>query len=181
MKCCWSPRRARLPPSTANSFTFAFPVAASASTSSPMTPNCSPAASPIRTNARPLSNCKPSAMAWPSSVSSATERLEEKTAAASGGRFRTPCARRRRRCGQTRLSPVQRLAQVVEDVRRWLGERLSLEQKETVAEKTANRVGQAGRKDCARRQGNARSKAAPGDAHTASSNIQQRRSGGMHI
>jgi len=36
----------------------------------------------------------------------------------------------------TRLAPVQRLAQVVEDVRRWLGERLGIEQTEVVAEKT---------------------------------------------
>jgi hypothetical protein len=35
----------------------------------------------------------------------------------------------------TRLAPVQRLAQVVEDVRRWLGERLGTEQTEAAAEK----------------------------------------------
>jgi hypothetical protein len=35
----------------------------------------------------------------------------------------------------TRLSPVQRLAQVVEEIARWLGERFSIEPKETAAEK----------------------------------------------
>jgi conjugative relaxase-like TrwC/TraI family protein len=35
----------------------------------------------------------------------------------------------------TRLSPVQRLAQVVEEIARWLGERFSVEPKETVAKK----------------------------------------------
>jgi hypothetical protein len=35
----------------------------------------------------------------------------------------------------TRLSPVQRLAQVAEDVQRWLRERSVIEQKETVTEK----------------------------------------------
>jgi hypothetical protein len=35
----------------------------------------------------------------------------------------------------TRLSPVQRLAQVAEDVQRWLRERTVVEQKEVVAEK----------------------------------------------
>jgi hypothetical protein len=35
----------------------------------------------------------------------------------------------------TRLSPVQRLAQVVEDVHRWLRERSDVEQKETVTSK----------------------------------------------
>lgn len=32
----------------------------------------------------------------------------------------------------TRLAPVQRIALVVEDVRRWLGERLGIEQAESV-------------------------------------------------
>ena len=42
----------------------------------------------------------------------------------------------------TRLSPVQRLAQVVEDVQRWLRERSVIEQKETVTSKFGNRVHQ---------------------------------------
>ena len=97
------------------------------------------------------------------------ERLEEKTRVAGrwpSRKISAPCARcvRRGRTRLTRLSPVQRLAQVVEDVRRWLGERLRHRAKGSGRRKSrASRVGQTGRKDCARRQGNARSKAAPGD------------------
>ena len=47
----------------------------------------------------------------------------------------------------TRLSPVQRLAQVVEEIARWLGERFSIEPKETAAEKVepAETVKQTGK------------------------------------
>ena len=43
--------------------------------------------------------------------------------------------RRHRPTRFTRLSPVQRLAQVVEEITRWLGERFSLEPRETAVEK----------------------------------------------
>jgi ATP-dependent exoDNAse (exonuclease V) alpha subunit len=83
----------------------------------------------------------------------------------------------------TRLAPVQRLAQVVEDVRRWLGERLGVEPAEAVAEKTrqTESVKQA-------------EKIAPAVKETPGQRLrreiersrqqrqqQQRRSGGMHI
>jgi hypothetical protein len=44
-------------------------------------------------------------------------------------------ARQHRPTRFTRLSPVQRLAQVVEEITRWLGERFGLEPKETAVEK----------------------------------------------
>ncbi|MGO9526716.1 MAG: MobF family relaxase [Verrucomicrobiia bacterium] len=58
-------------------------------------------------------------------------------AATAGQDFRAVRAMRQtpRVFRATRLSPVQRLAQVVEDVHRWLGERTVVEQKEVVAEK----------------------------------------------
>ena len=82
----------------------------------------------------------------------------------------------------TRLAPVQRLAQVVEDVRRWLGERLGIQPAEAVAEKTrqTESVKQA-------------EKIAPAVKETPGQKLrreleqirqrqqQQRRSGGMHI
>jgi hypothetical protein len=75
---------------------------------------------------------------------------------------------------------VQRLAQVVEDVRRWLSERLGIEQTEAVAEKVSEPVKQA-------------EKIAPVVKETPGQKLrrdlerirreqqQQRRSGGMHI
>ena len=67
------------------------------------------------------------------------ERLEEKTAppvVAVRNDFRAVRPMRQTRATRlTRLAPVQRIAQVVEDVRRWLGERLGIEQAEAVAEK----------------------------------------------
>ena len=80
----------------------------------------------------------------------------------------------------TRLAPVQRLAQVVEDVRRWLNEQLGIEQKEAVAEKVAEPVKQA-------------EKIAPAVKETPGQKLrreleqirqrqqQQRRSGGIHM
>ena len=81
----------------------------------------------------------------------------------------------------TRLAPVQRIAQVVEDVRRWLGERIGIEQTEVVAEKVAQTepVKQA-------------EKIAPVVKGTPGQKLrreiernrqqhQQRRSGGMHV
>ena len=96
-----------------------FPWPGTLSTSSPMTPICSPAASRIRTNARPPSNCKPSAMTWPNSVSSARNGWKKKLRRRSVAvrkifRRRAPDAPDRD-APVTRLAPVQRLAQVVED------------------------------------------------------------------
>jgi conjugative relaxase-like TrwC/TraI family protein len=80
----------------------------------------------------------------------------------------------------TRLAPVQRIAQVVEDVRRWLNEQLGIEQKEAVAEKVAEPVKQA-------------EKIAPAVKETPGQKLrrefeqirqrqqQQRRSGGIHM
>jgi conjugative relaxase-like TrwC/TraI family protein len=80
----------------------------------------------------------------------------------------------------TRLAPVQRIAQVVEDVRRWLGERLGIEPAEAVAQKTeqTESVKQT-------------EKIAPVVKETPGQKLrreiersrqqQQRRSGGMHI
>jgi hypothetical protein len=69
------------------------------------------------------------------------ERLEEKAplpAMAMRQDFRTVRPMRQTRATRlTRLAPVQRIAQVVEDVRRWLGERMGIEQTEVVAEKAA--------------------------------------------
>src|SRR5208282_367491 len=61
------------------------------------------------------------------------QRLEEKAAPPVVEDFRP--VRQRRPMRQTRLSTVQRLANLVEDVRRWIDERLGIEQKEVVAEK----------------------------------------------
>jgi hypothetical protein len=75
---------------------------------------------------------------------------------------------------------VQRIAQVVEDVRRWLNEQLGIEQKEAVAEKVAEPVKQA-------------EKIAPAVKETPGQKLrrefeqirqrqqQQRRSGGIHM
>ncbi len=84
---------------------------------------------------------------------SRTDRLKEKVLAhghqppASTARqdFRTvrqlrPVAVRQHRT--TRLSPVQRLAQVAEQLRCWMGERFGVESKEVVAEKLAEKVEQ---------------------------------------
>ena len=97
--------------------------------------------------------------------------------------FRTVRPMRQTRATRlTRLAPVQRLAQVVEDVRRWLGEVLTPVQHEAVAEKAgqtepvkqAEKVapavketpGQKLRREIAQRQQQQHS---------------QRRSGGMHV
>jgi hypothetical protein len=58
------------------------------------------------------------------------EPLEEKDTAPAAR-----AARQHRPARFTRLSPVQRLAQVVEEITRWLGERFGLEPKETAVEK----------------------------------------------
>ncbi len=114
------------------------------------------------------------------------ERLEEKAVSpvvAARNDFRAVRPMRQTRTTRlTRLAPVQRLAQVVEDVRRWLGERLGIEQTEAVAEKTrqTESVKQA-------------EKIAPAVKETPGQKLrreleqirqrqqQQRRSGGMHI
>ena len=114
------------------------------------------------------------------------ERLERKNPVADGGRpqdFRAVRPMRQTRATRlTRLAPVQRIAQVVEDVRRWLGERLAASnQQEAVAEKTGQTepVKQA-------------EKIAPAVKETPGQKLrreiaqrrqqqQQRRSGGMHI
>ena len=71
------------------------------------------------------------------------ERLEQKIPSPTvAGRedFRAMRPMRQARMQRvTRLAPVQRIAQVVEDVRRWLGEVLNIEQKESVTKK----IGQA--------------------------------------
>jgi conjugative relaxase-like TrwC/TraI family protein len=66
------------------------------------------------------------------------EQLEEKAVPVAARQdFRAVRPMRQTRATRlTRLAPVQRLAQVVEDVRRWLGERLGIEQAEAVTEKT---------------------------------------------
>jgi hypothetical protein len=84
---------------------------------------------------------------------SRTEQLKEKVLAhghqppASTARqdFRTvrlmrPVAVRQHRT--TRLSPMQRLTQIAEDVRRWMGEHFGIESKEVVAEKISAKVEQ---------------------------------------
>ena len=137
MKCCWSRRHAPSPPSTANNFMFPFLVAASVSTFSPMTPNCSPAASPIRMNARLPSNSKPCAMTWPNSASSARNVPAHGTSrwpATADFRATRP-VRPSRPTRFTRLPPVQQLTQMVEEVNRWLGERFAVEPKQTATEK----------------------------------------------
>ena len=113
------------------------------------------------------------------------ERLEEKAASpvvVARNDFRAVRPMRQTRATRlTRLAPVQRIAQVVEDVRRWLGERLGIEPAEAVAEKTRQTepVKQA-------------EKIAPAVKETPGQKLrreiersrqqqQQRRSGGMHI
>jgi hypothetical protein len=70
------------------------------------------------------------------------EPLEEKDTAPAAR-----AARQHRPARFTRLSPVQRLAQVVEEITRWLGERFGLEPKETTVEKVepATAVKQTGK------------------------------------
>jgi conjugative relaxase-like TrwC/TraI family protein len=70
------------------------------------------------------------------------EPLEERNAVSVTG-----AARQYRPTRFTRLSPVQRLAQVVEEITRWLGERFGLEPKETTVEKVepATAVKQTGK------------------------------------
>jgi len=70
------------------------------------------------------------------------EQLKEKAPSPVVEDFRTVAVRQHRQyrpMRATRLSAVQRLATVVEDVRRWMGERLGIEQKE-VAEKISPAV-----------------------------------------
>lgn len=71
------------------------------------------------------------------------ERLEEKAPSpvvAVRKDFRAVRPMRQTRATRlTRLAPVQRLAQLVEDVRRWIDERLGVTQKEPVAE-TAGQI-----------------------------------------
>ncbi len=83
----------------------------------------------------------------------------------------------------TRLSPVQRLATVVEDVRRWLDERLGFDQKEKVAENIAQsesiKSGDAivHQTESVKPARTVRKGFQQGHAHRQ----QQRRSGGIHI
>lgn len=112
-------------------------------------------------------------------------QLKEKTApptVAGHEDFRTVRPMRQTRATRlTRLAPVQRLAQVVEELRRWFAERLGVEQTETVKpeQKMAEPVQQA-------------EKIAPVVKETPGQKLrreiersrqqqQQRRSGGMHI
>jgi conjugative relaxase-like TrwC/TraI family protein len=107
------------------------------------------------------------------------QQLKEKAPALEDFRAVRPM-RQTRVTRLTRLAPVQRLAQVVEDVRRWLSERLGIEQTEAVAEKVSEPVKQA-------------EKIAPVVKETPGQKLrrdlerirreqqQQRRSGGMHI
>ncbi|PYJ96515.1 MAG: hypothetical protein DME23_20435 [Verrucomicrobia bacterium] len=64
------------------------------------------------------------------------ERLEEKSVSPAKEDFRS--ARPMRAARSTRLSPAQRLALVVEEVRRWMGE--LLEPKKVIAEKVSEKV-----------------------------------------
>jgi hypothetical protein len=111
------------------------------------------------------------------------ERLEEKAplpAMAMRQDFRTMRPIRATRTTRlTRLAPVQRIAQVVEDVRRWLGEVLTPVQHEAVAEK-------AGQTEPVKQA----EKIAPAVKETPGQRLrreiapqppQQRRSGGMHV
>ena len=107
------------------------------------------------------------------------QQLKEKAPALEDFRAVRPM-RQTRVTRLTRLAPVQRLAQVVEDVRRWLTEQLGIELREAVAEKIAEPVKQA-------------EKIAPVVKETPGQKLrrdlerirreqqQQRRSGGMHI
>ena len=116
------------------------------------------------------------------------EQLEGKNCAAGGGRSATVAVRQcvpmrqTRATRLTRLAPVQRIAQVVEDVRRWLGERLGVEQTEAVAEK----VGQAEPVKQAEKIAPA-VKETPGQKlrreieRSRQQQQQQRRSGGIHM
>ena len=113
------------------------------------------------------------------------ERLEEKAApptVAGHEDFRTVRPMRQARLQRvTRLAPVQRIAQVVEELRRWFGERLGIEQTEVVAEK-------AGQTEPVQQA----EKIAPVVKETPGQKLrreiershqqqQQRRSGGMHV
>ncbi|PYJ59745.1 MAG: hypothetical protein DME24_11940 [Verrucomicrobia bacterium] len=67
------------------------------------------------------------------------ERLEEKSVSPAKEDFRAVRSMRDRHVMRTtRLSPIQRLAQVAEQVRRWMGK--DLEPKEVVAEKVSEKV-----------------------------------------
>ena len=101
------------------------------------------------------------------------EPLKEKSitpASAGNGDFRTVRPMRQTRATRlTRLAPVQRLAQVVEDVRRWLGldqkEVESVNQAEKIAPVVKETPGQKLRREIAQHR----------QQHS------QRRSGGMHV
>jgi hypothetical protein len=116
------------------------------------------------------------------------ERLEEKAASPVVEDFHKVAVRQHRPMRQTRatrltrLAPVQRIAQVVEELRRWFAERLGVEQTETVKpeQKIAETVTQA-------------EKIAPVLKETPGQKLrreiersrqqqqQQRRSGGIHM
>jgi conjugative relaxase-like TrwC/TraI family protein len=108
------------------------------------------------------------------------ERLEEKTAAPVGEDSRA--VRPRRPMRQTRLSTIQRLALVVENVRQQIEQTLDIEQKETVAEN----VGQTESVKQAEKIAPA-VKETPGQklrreiAQRRQQQHSQRRSGGMHV
>ncbi len=79
-------------------------------------------------------------MTWPNSVSCdnrSKSKIPAHRLSTVHQDFRTvrPMRQSPRVFRATRLSPVQRLAQVVEDVQRWLRERSVVEQKEIVTEK----------------------------------------------
>jgi hypothetical protein len=108
------------------------------------------------------------------------QRREEKTASPAVEDFRA--VRQRRPMRTTRLAPVQRLATLVEDVRRWIDDRLGIEQKEVVAEK----VGQTEvvKQAEAVQQTETVKPARPvreALRHHQAHRQQQRRSGGMHV
>jgi conjugative relaxase-like TrwC/TraI family protein len=108
------------------------------------------------------------------------ERWEKKTASPAVKDSRP--VRQRRPMRTTRLSPVQRLATLVEDVRRWINDRLGIEQKELVAEK----VGQTEsvKQAEAVQQTEMVKPARPvreALRHHQAHRQQQRRSGGMHV
>jgi len=111
---------------------------------------------------------------------SPAQRREEKTASPAVEDFRA--VRQRRPMRTTRLSPVQRLATLVEDVRRWIDDRLGIEQKEVVAEKVGQTeaVKQAEAVQQTEMVKPARPVREALRRHQAHRQ-QQRRSGGMHV
>ena len=81
----------------------------------------------------------------------------------------------------TRLAPVQRLIQVVEDVRRWLGERLGIEPAEAVAQKTEQTESVKQTEKIAPVVKETPGQKLRREIERSRQQQQQRRSGGMHI